>query len=368
MKDFIYTITQVREMQARPYERQIGIMQAKIIEAINATKGRIAVSYSGGKDSGLLLYMVAQIWAEIYKDVPLTVVFANTGCEFKSMWGHVNKFVLWLEQKFGITIDLKTTSAKQPFAKTVNRFGYPFPSKKIARMVSDVRAQMRKLNVSYANIKQLVHGGLTAANTMRELGFSHVAVCDVTGIKSDNQPGTCVIPIRWSPLLGASFEVTNVCCQIHKKGPIKDIERELGDLQPMIREMADNSATRMDAYRRTGCNMFVNGKGVSKPMGPLAEQTVNRFYYETKLLLAPPYGDVIKVGDRYMYSGEQNTGCKLCGFGIMYDWGRFDRLAKLEPETVEWAFRPVENGGLGYGEVCKYINDECKGKIVMPNP
>lgn len=368
MKEFQYTLDDVRAMWGRPYEEQIAVMQAKILDAVRRTDGGIAVSYSGGKDSGMLLEQAAKCWAMVYGDSrPLVVIWANTGCEFKSMWPFVQRFTHCLEDRHGIRIDLRCVSAKQPFARTIREIGYPFPSKKIARMVSDVRAQMQALGVRYDEIKPYIHGGLPAARAMRERGFSAVVVCDVTGIKSDGKPGTCVIPARWAPLLGAPFEVSHRCCQVHKKGPIRTIERELGGLMPMVGEMAANSKTRLDSYRRTGCNQFGGGKRVSKPMGPMTEQTVNRYYYETGLPLAPPYGEPVRADGGYRFSGEQNTGCKLCGFGIMYDWDRFVRLAKLEPETVRWAFKPLEGGGLGYGTVCRYINEYCGGKIALPD-
>ena len=233
-------------------------------------------------------------------------------------------------------------------------------------MISDVRKQMRDLGVTYEDICHYIRGGIRGADAMREMGFSDTVVCDVTGIKSDNEPGTCVISRRWAPLIYAPFEVTKECCPIHKTGPIHELEKTLGNLQPMIGEMAENSQTRMNSYRQTGCNMFKDGVGVSKPMGPMTGQTVAWYYHTAGIPLAPPYGEPLLVDGYYKYSGEQNTGCKLCGFGIMYDWDRFDRLKAIEPETVRWAFKPIADGGLSYGEVCRFINTDCRGKIVIP--
>lgn len=372
MKEFLLTVKDVHKLWARDYYTQIGVMDKSILEAMIKTDGGVAISYSGGKDSGMLLDRAGCCWRLLYGDSrPMTVIFANTGCEFATMWPFVQRFVRYIMDKYHIVIDLRKVSAKQPFSRTVKDVGYPFPSKKIARMVSDVRVQMDRLGVTYKDIRPYVHAGIVGAQAMREMGFSPAAVCDVTGVKSDDQPGTCVISRVWTPLLGAPFEVTNLCCSIHKKGPIKAMEREMGGLVPMIGEMAANSKTRMDAYRRTGCNVLSGDKRVSKPMGPMTEQTVNEYYYRTHLPLAPPYGDPVREGAceqdyTYRYSGEQNTGCKLCGFGIMYDWDRFARLAKMEPETVRWAFRQLEDDGLGYTDVCKYINAECHGKINIP--
>ena len=130
MKEFILSVANVRQLQARPPETQILVMQSKIIEAIKLTDGNIAVSYSGGKESGFLLYHVAQIWKETYgRSRNLVAIFANTGCEFKTMWPFIQHFVEWLQERFDICIDLRTVSAKQPFSKTIKTIGYLFQVK-----------------------------------------------------------------------------------------------------------------------------------------------------------------------------------------------------------------------------------------------
>ena len=87
MSEYLYTEAQVREMWKRTYEEQIGVAQAKAIEAIVRTDGEVVVSLSGGKDSAVMLYIVAQMWSITkYKDTKkLVVMFANTSIEFNCM-------------------------------------------------------------------------------------------------------------------------------------------------------------------------------------------------------------------------------------------------------------------------------------------
>lgn len=81
----------------------------------------------------------------------------------------------------------------------------------------------------------------------------------------------------------------------------------------------------------------------------------------------PPYGEC-KCNEcgEYKLTGEQRTGCKLCGFGLVYDPERFTRLYKFEPKIVQFAFTSKENGGLGYRKVCKFLNENCGMKIAIP--
>ena len=92
MSDYLYTEAEVRKMWLRSYEEQIGIAQAKALEAIVRTDGKVVVSLSGGKDSAMMLYIIAQMWAcSNHKNDKLTVMFADTSNEFNCMRKYVRK-------------------------------------------------------------------------------------------------------------------------------------------------------------------------------------------------------------------------------------------------------------------------------------
>lgn len=70
--------------------------------------------------------------------------------------------------------------------------------------------------------------------------------------------------------------------------------------------------------------------------------------------------------DTYYFTQESRTGCKLCGFGIAADPERYVRVQKYEPQTIKFAFTSRERGGLGYTEICTFLNEHCKTNIVIP--
>ena len=39
----------------------------------------------------------------------------------------------------------------------------------------------------------------------------------------------------------------------------------------------------------------------------------------------------------------------------------------MEPKIVQFAFTSKENGGLGYKEVCQFLNDKCGMNIGIPD-
>lgn len=71
-----YTVADLRVMQAWPLSRKIQVTQTRIIEWYIKNNGQVYVSFSGGKDSTVLLDLARRI----YPDIP--AVFVDTGLEY----------------------------------------------------------------------------------------------------------------------------------------------------------------------------------------------------------------------------------------------------------------------------------------------
>lgn len=378
-KEYLYTEEEVRKMWERDPETQYQIALAKCLEAITRTDGEVAVSFSGGKDSAVLLYIMASAWElSRHKERPLMVFFADTTNEFVSAWKYRKEYIKWIEEKFEIKIEYHEAKADECYFDVVDTVGLPFVSKKVSRMVRDAKEMFKKLGLKYKDIEDRmpqhytqkhIDSMIEAADYMRGLGFSDTVILNLTKIRSDNKIGRRFLPVQYRPIIdNDEIELSEKCCDILKKGPLKKAEKEIGHFLPMTGEMAMDSRDRMTAYRMTGCNLFDSDRPKSKPLGPMTEQAVLRFVYTRKIPIMPPYGEC-KCNEcgEYKLTGEQRTGCKLCGFGIIYDPGRFKRLYEFEPRVVQFAFTSKENGGLGYREVCEFLNKHCKMNIAIPD-
>lgn len=71
-----HTKEDLKELQSKSLEEKIQISTARIIEWYEHWDGKVAISFSGGKDSTVLLDLVRNI----YPDVP--AIFCDTGLEF----------------------------------------------------------------------------------------------------------------------------------------------------------------------------------------------------------------------------------------------------------------------------------------------
>lgn len=107
----------LKELQALPLWRKIQITQARIIEWYNHFNGQVYISFSGGKDSTVLLHIARKI----YPDIP--VVFSNTGLEYPEI------------QSFANAAGAEFVYPKMRFTEVIKTYGYPIISKEVSEAI-----------------------------------------------------------------------------------------------------------------------------------------------------------------------------------------------------------------------------------------
>ena len=186
MTEYLYSEKEVREMWKRTKAEQVQIAQAKCIEAIVRTDGKIAVTFSGGKDSAVVLFLMAEMWSiSKHKEEPLKVFFANTTNEFVCAAKYRKDYIAWIERRFDIKIEYKEVAADDNYFNVVDEIGLPFISKKVSRMVRDCKATLKRLGLKYSDIEPYMPRHYTtknidemiqSADRLRELGFNDTAI------------------------------------------------------------------------------------------------------------------------------------------------------------------------------------------------
>lgn len=168
--------------------------------------------------------------------------------------------------------------------------------------------------------------------------------------------GRFKLPNKYHYLIDAPFEISNKCCEVMKKRPVKKFEKETGKV-PIIGTMAEESSLRQQSYLQHGCNAFESKRPVSTPLGFWKQQDVLEYIYKNDLKIASVYGEVIEdknLLDECTYSttGCERTGCIYCLYGIQCDTtpNRIQRLKKTHTKQYNYCINKLK-----LGEVLDYI-------------
>jgi len=319
------------QMQSLPLDLKIRMSLTRLRIFFEKFENEVYVSFSGGKDSTVLADMVAKYCSECGHN-KLTLCFSDTGLEYPEIRKFVPQFAKYLELKYNIEIELVTVSPEMNFKEVILKVGYPIGSKKIARMIRDCQNPTEN-NKATVNLY-------------------------MTGIKRD---GTITksfkLSKRWIPMIDSKFKVSDQCCEIMKKKPIKIYQKESGKM-PILGTMACESSARRQAWLQNGCNSFDSKDPKSQPMSFWTEQDVLNYLKIYQIPYASVYGDIIEVDEQLTTSGCKRTGCMFCMFGCHLEKkpNRFQQMQETHPKLYEYCMKPLEENGLGLDEILKFNN------------
>ncbi len=329
-------------MQSLPLSAKILMTKRRIRDWCDYWNGEVYVSFSGGKDSTVLLHLAREVYSDI------EAVFVNTGLEYPEI------------QRFVKTFDNVTIlRPKMRFDEVVKRYGYPIISKEVSDSVYQARLTLKRND---------------GKNTIRLKKLMGTATCN--GNKSVfNQE-------KYRPLLYTDFVSGNQCCNVMKKKPAKEFEKRTGK-KPIIATMASESRLREQRWMHYGCNAYEASRQTSQPLSFWTEQDVLQYIKENNIPIASVYGDIvyaenpdqmslddfgISCGRKLCTTGCSRTGCIFCAFGAHLEKsgeGRFERLKETHPrqyeycigggEYVDGVWQPNKQG-LGMGHVFDELN------------
>ena len=125
-----HDIGELQIYQAYSLERKIQLTCERIQAWYEWWDGQVYISFSGGKDSTVLLDLVRNECG--YKDVP--AVFVDTGLEYPEIRDFVKTFdnVIWLKPKMN-------------FKQVIKKYGYPFISKEVSECVYGAKQYLTSL-------------------------------------------------------------------------------------------------------------------------------------------------------------------------------------------------------------------------------
>ena len=159
----------------------------------------------------------------------------------------------------------------------------------------------------------------------------------------------------------APFKVSAKCCYYLKEKPCTDWAKEHNSA-PYLGLMASEGGRREKNLMIHGCNYFGKGTVRSAPFAIFQRQDLLQLALDLQVPVPEVYGEIRKDENGLLYTtGEQRTGCSMCGFGIQLEKRphRFDRLRQRNPKEWDYWMNGCctdENGQpFGWGKVLDYI-------------
>lgn len=309
---------QLKQLQGLPLEVKIEKTKQRIIEWYEYWNGQVYISFSGGKDSTVLLHIVR----ELYPTVP--AVFVDTGLEYPEVREFVKtkENVVWLyPQKY----NQKTKQYERyTFKQVLDDYGYPVISKEVSDAIYCARSK---------------------PDGHRAKKFdSNSDYCKKYGKRYDLS--------KWKFLLESDIPISHMCCNVMKKNPVKNYEKE-NNIYPIIGTMACESQHRKTEWLKTGCNGFNKKRPTSQPISFWTEQDILQYIKEFNIPYASVYGEILQdEKGKYYTTGCDRTGCMFCMFGVHLEKepNRFQRMKITHPKIYEYCINK-----LGLREVLDYI-------------
>lgn len=301
-----YRKANLETMLAWSLDKKIYHALKRINEFYIAQEGKVYVAFSGGKDSSVLLHLVRGMYPDV------VAVFSNTTNEYIEILQHVRNTpnVIWLQPKM-------------TFKETIQAYGFPLVSKRVARQITDLREDKPET----ANTRNLYLTGL-------------------------NQKGhyckDYVLAKKWYPLFDKEetlFDITSKCCKILKEDPTHEFEKTSG-LKGYVGTQAGEGRQREKNWLDFGCNIYEGKSRKSRPLSIWTEADIWEYIKRFDVPYSDIYNDKLDADGNVLIPGEKRTGCAYCAFGAHLEKGtnRFQRLALRKPHQFEKMMNLTSNG------------------------
>ena len=384
-----HTMQELYQWQALPLNIKVRMTAERIRNWVNEFgEDGVYLSFSGGKDSTVLGHIIREVCG--YKNIPF--VFVDVPTQYPEL------------KQFAKTFDnLVILKPKISFAQVCEKYGFPMISKEVSNCVSGARKYvkylvMQKSNNTILTDRQTVPYACYMADLLGidrridkqneqykslQIGVipsgSEYRLRRLNGELTDSKGNYSQFnQEKYKFFLEAPFEISDLCCDIMKKKPAHDYEKETGR-KPIIATMASESVMRTQKWLQDGCNAFNVTRPHSNPMSFWTEQDVLLYIKENNLPICSVYGEVVtdyeamgqcenqmSFADFGIFDNErpllkttgcQRTGCVLCGFGCHLEKeSRFLRLKETHPKFHNLLYI-LKNNGVTYAEAIDWVNE-----------
>lgn len=264
----------------------------------------VYVSFSGGKDSTVLLDLCRVLYPDI------KAVFCNTGNEYPDI-------VYFVRDKIRNGENIEIIHPELKPRDVIAKVGFPLISKELSKYIRSIKTNPNCLQ------------------SRRALGLLN----GKTKYKG-------ILPNKYIHFIQEPYMISDKCCYELKKKPFHKYDKD-NKVYPILGIMADESIMRTTMYINQGqCNVFRKDGGKTKSM-PLSIWLEKDIWNYIKL-------KDLKIADIY-HKGAYRTGCMFCGYGCQFkNDNRLQLVYDLYPKFYNM-FMNYENNGVRYRDAMRKV-------------
>jgi len=345
--DGYYTYAQMQKMQALPLPYKINVAKHIIRETFRRG-GKIALAYSGGKDSTALWDLIRDTCPE--EAANMIVIFGNTGVEYTESlkfarklgkeWGGDNFYETKLDR---IKVPrLKYEAQKEVWALIEERGEVSKYLKKNGRLLSTDKlndAVTPKMWDDFRRRKLVWEVGTLVSFWFiaEQYGFP---ILGKDATKLDAPRININVFLKYSTEKSEGnreyyemlekypdLRISHSCCNFIKEQPSEKLQRELGCDTLFRGLMASESRRRTFTFLDNGFLYKSDGYLYSQPLSIWTDDDVWEYIHSRNCPYAPLYDLTDKDGNKLF----TRNGCWCCGTGLAFEGNNIEILRKNYP-------------------------------------
>ena len=257
----------------------VKMAKTRICSLYSDTAGSCYLSFSGGKDSTIVLALIKELQEEgRIRENAIPAVYADTGIELQA----TKDFVEWVKENYYGNV--KILQPEKSFSQIIKEFGKPFRSKMRSKLIKTFKNDPN----SRAGYHLLNRDGFKTSLANRDFHVLHPEF---------------------------DIKISNSCCKYMKKKPFERFSKDYDMLGYCSGIRAAEGGVREMNYKRDiaqgkpPCTTISGDFIIKSPIIDWSDEMCEEFIRNHNVPLSRAYTEY----------GCDRTGCFLCPFGIAID-------------------------------------------------